>query len=62
MSLVRAGDDMKDIGNQKLDGFMALDIVTKKHELDEISETASKEFGNLNSMKNMKETWASGGS
>jgi len=53
---------MKDIGNQKLDGFMALDIVTKKHELDEISETASKEFGNLNSMKNMKETWASGGS
>ena len=48
---------MKDIGNQKLENFKVLNIVDKKTELEEISETASKEFGNMKSMKDMKTAW-----
>jgi dynein heavy chain len=55
--LVKASDDAKDIGNQKLDNFKALNIEQYKNELEEISETASKEFSNMNSMGRMKNDW-----
>jgi dynein heavy chain len=55
--MIKAGDDAKDIGNNKLDYFRSLNIENFKNELEEISETASKEFSNDNTMKKMKKEW-----
>jgi dynein heavy chain len=37
--------------------FKQLDIVRYKRELEDISETATKQFSNENTMKKMKEEW-----
>lgn len=57
VALVKAGDDAKDILNQRLDNFKALQIENYKNELEEISDTASKEYGNKNMMVKMKGDW-----
>jgi len=57
VALVKAGDDAKDILNQRLDNFKNYGIENFKNELEEISDTASKEFGNENMMVKMKGDW-----
>jgi hypothetical protein len=53
VSIIKAGDDAKDIGKGKLNHFRSLSIQNFKNELEEISETTSKEFSNDNSLKKM---------
>lgn len=55
--MIRGSEDARDIGNQKLDYFKSLNIENFKHELEEISETASKEFSNMTTMEGMQDGW-----
>jgi len=57
IELIRGSEDARDIGNQKLDYFKSLNIENFKHELEEISETASKEYSNMNTMGKMQDDW-----
>lgn len=57
VALIKGNDDCKDIANQRLDNFKQLNIEQYKNELEEISDTASKESGNETTMKTMKTDW-----
>lgn len=48
------GIEMKELS---LTTFKQLNILDKKRELEDLSETASKQFSNENTMRKMKEEW-----
>lgn len=47
----------QEILETKLDYFKSLNIENFKNDLEEISETASKEFSNMKTMKKMRDDW-----
>ena len=57
VELIKGNDDCKDIANQRLDNFKQLNIEHYKNELEEISDTATKESNNEGTMATMKNDW-----